>query len=82
MVKSNEQAKQLIKMYLDYINEGGWYGVGDGTPMKEIRSADNISVEKSEGNTPHERRSLKWDHNIKINFKEIGCMDVVWIKLA
>jgi hypothetical protein len=48
----------------------------------QLRNADNIVVEKPEGKWPRGRPRHRWEYNIRIDFKEIGCEGVDWIKLA
>jgi hypothetical protein len=42
----------------------------------------NIMVSNNEGKRPLGRRISRWEHNIKMDFKEIGWEGVEWIHLA
>ena len=35
-----------------------------------------------QGNRPLRRHRRRWEHNININFQEVGCWRVDWIELA
>jgi len=37
---------------------------------------------KPEGQRPRGRPRLRWEDNVKMNLKEVGCWDVDWIELA
>jgi hypothetical protein len=39
-------------------------------------------VRKPEGKTPLGRPSRRWDDNIKMDLKEVGCGGMDWIELA
>jgi hypothetical protein len=41
-----------------------------------------ILVRKSEGMRPLGRPNNRWEDNMKMDFKEVGCQDVDWILLA
>jgi hypothetical protein len=45
--------------------------------MGNIRNAHNFSVGKSEG-----RLTWRWEYDIKMKLKEIGCEGFDWIHLA
>jgi hypothetical protein len=48
----------------------------------EVRGAYNILVGRPEGRRPLGRPRRRWEDNIKMNLREIGFGDVVWIHLA
>jgi hypothetical protein len=47
-----------------------------------MRSAYNILVGKSEGKRPFGRRIRRWEDNIRMDLREIGCGAVDWMHLA
>jgi hypothetical protein len=47
--------------------------------MIEMRNGYKILVEKPEGKRTLGRPGCRWEDNIKIDLKEIGCEDVNWI---
>jgi hypothetical protein len=50
--------------------------------MGERRGVYRVLVGKPEGKTPFGRTRGRWDHNIKMNLQEVGCMGMVWIQPA
>jgi hypothetical protein len=50
--------------------------------MGEVRGAYNILVGRPEGRRPLGRPRRRWDDNIKMDLREIGFGDVVWIHWA
>jgi ribosome biogenesis protein Nip4 len=50
--------------------------------MGEVRGAYNILVGRPEGRRPLRRPSRRWEDNIKMDLRETGFGDVVWIHLA
>jgi hypothetical protein len=56
---------------------------------RKVRWAGNVDekciqhlIRKSEGKTPHWRARIRWEDNIKMEFKEVGYEGVKWILLA
>jgi hypothetical protein len=41
--------------------------------MKEKRGVCRVLVEKPEGKKPLERSSCRWENNIKMDLREVGC---------
>ena len=52
--------------------------------MEQSRNAYRVLVGKSEGRRPLGRPRRRWDNNIKINLRVVGCdpRDGNWIDLA
>jgi hypothetical protein len=50
--------------------------------MGEVRGAYNILVGRPEGRRPLRRPRRRWEDNIKMDIRKIGCGDVDWIHLA
>jgi len=48
----------------------------------ERRGVYRVLVGKPEGKRPLGMPSLKWDDNIKIDLREVGCWGMDWIELA
>jgi hypothetical protein len=48
--------------------------VGHVARMGEVKNAYNILFGKPERKIPLERLGRRWEYNIKMHFKEIGCM--------
>jgi hypothetical protein len=48
--------------------------------MGEIRDANKVLVAKPEGKLSLGKPRCRWEENIKMNLKELGCVD--WIQLA
>jgi hypothetical protein len=44
--------------------------------------AYRILVEKPQGKIPSERPRHRWEDNIKMDLREVGCGDMDWIHLA
>ena len=49
--------------------------------MEQTRNAYRVSVGKPEGKIPLERPRRRWDHNIKMDLREVGCDPGEWIDL-
>ena len=47
--------------------------VGHVVRMEQSRNAYRVLVEKSEGNRPLGRPRRKWEDNIRMDFREVGC---------
>jgi hypothetical protein len=68
------------------------YFVGDKIQKNEMGGAcsayvrgercDRVLVEKPEGKKPLGRPRCRWEYNIKIYLKEVGCRVMDWIDLA
>jgi hypothetical protein len=56
---------------------GGAYSA-DG----EDRGVYRVLVGKPEGNRPLRIPRLRWEDNIRMDLKEVGCGDIDWIGLA
>jgi hypothetical protein len=56
----------------------------DGTcsSHREIRNATSVLGGKPEGKRPLVKPRYRWEHNIKIYVKEIGCEDANWTHLV
>jgi hypothetical protein len=67
----------VIKVDILRIN---WVGNVEG--MEEKRGVCRVLVVKLEGKIPLGRSRRKWKYNIKIDFQEVGCGGMDWIKLA
>ena len=50
--------------------------------MGESRVIYRILVEKPEGKTPPGRPRCRWEDNIKMDLKEVGCRGMDWIDLT
>jgi hypothetical protein len=50
--------------------------------MEERRVIYRILVGKHEGKRPLARPRLRWEHNIKIDLQEVGCVVMDWMELA
>jgi hypothetical protein len=50
--------------------------------MGERRGAYRALMGKPEGKRPLERPRRRWEHNIKMDLREVGCGGVDWIDLA
>jgi hypothetical protein len=50
--------------------------------MGEERGVYWVLVGKPEGKRPLERPGCRWENNIKIDLKEVGCRIMDWIELA
>ena len=50
--------------------------------MEQSRNAYGILVEKPEGKRSLGRPRCRWEDNIKMNLKEVGCDPGDWIALA
>jgi hypothetical protein len=56
--------------------------VGHISRTREIRTRNKIIVGRPKGKRPLRRPRRKWEHNIKMDLKEIGCEYVHWIHSA
>jgi hypothetical protein len=52
---------------------------GQVARMGEMRNGYSSFVRKSEGKRPLGRPRRRWEDNIRVDLKEIGCEDVDWI---
>ena len=50
--------------------------------MEQSRNAYGILLRKPEGKRPLGRPRLRWEDNIKMDLKEVGCDHGEWIDLA
>ena len=50
--------------------------------MEQSRNAYRVLVGKPEGKRPLGRPRCRWEHNIKMDFREVGCDPGDWIALA
>jgi hypothetical protein len=50
--------------------------------MGEMRNAQQIFVGKPEGKRPLVKPRCRWEDNIRMDLKELGWEDVVWIHLT
>ena len=50
--------------------------------MGEGRGVYRVLVGKPEGKRPLGRPRRRWENNIKMDLKEVGCGDMDWIELA
>ena len=50
--------------------------------MKEGRDVHKVLVWKPEGKRPLGRPKHKWEDNIKVDLREVGCGGMDWMKLA
>ena len=50
--------------------------------MGERRGAYRVLVRKPEGRRPFGRPKRRWEDNIKMDVREVGCGDMDWIGLA
>jgi hypothetical protein len=50
--------------------------------MEKKRNAYRILVGKPEGKRPLGRPRRRWEHNIKMDLREMGCGGMDWIDLA
>jgi len=50
--------------------------------MGEKRGSDRVLVGKPEGKGSIGRPRNRWEDNIKMDLKEVGCGDMDWIELA
>ena len=55
---------------------------GHEARMGEGRSVYRVLVGKPEGRRPLERPRYRWEDNIKMDFREVGCGCVDWMELA
>ena len=50
--------------------------------MGEWRGVYRVLLGKPEGKRPLGRPRRRWDDNIKMDFREVGCGGMDWIELA
>ena len=50
--------------------------------MKQARNAYRVLVGKPEGKIPFGRPRCRWEDNIRMYFKEVGCDASDWMDLA
>ena len=50
--------------------------------MEQFRNAFGVLVGKPEGKRPLGRPRCRWEDNIKMDFREVGCAPRHWIALA
>jgi len=50
--------------------------------MEERRGVYRVLVGKPEGKRPRGRPRRRWEDDIKMNVKEVGCEVMDWIELA
>ena len=50
--------------------------------MAEKRGVYRVVVGKPEGKIPLGRPRLRWENNIKMDLREVGCGGMDWIELA
>ena len=50
--------------------------------MEHYRSAYRVLVRKPEGKRPLGRPRLRWEDNIKMDLREVGCDPGKWIDFA
>jgi 3-oxoacyl-ACP reductase-like protein len=50
--------------------------------MEERMSVYRVLVGKPEGERPLGRLRHRWEDNIKMDLKAVGCVDMDWIQLA
>ena len=50
--------------------------------MGEGRGVHRVLVGKSEGKRPQGRPRRRWEDNIKMDLREVGCGGMDWIELA
>ena len=50
--------------------------------MEEFRNAYRVLVTKPEGKIPLERLKHRWEDNIKVDLKEVGCDSRNWMDRA
>ena len=55
---------------------------GHVAPMEQPRNAYRVSVGKSVGKIPVGRPRRRWEDNIKMDLREVGCDPGEWINLA
>ena len=58
----------------------GW--AGHVARVEHFRNAYRVSVGKPEGMRPLGRPRYKWEDNIKMDLREVGCDPGEWIDLA
>ena len=56
--------------------------VGHIAHMGEVRGMHRILVGKPQGKRPLGRPRCRWEDNIKMNLKEVGCGGMDWIELV
>jgi len=56
--------------------------VGHVACVGERKGVCRVLVGKPEGKIPLARPRRRWEDNIKMDFQEVGCGSLDWIKLA
>jgi hypothetical protein len=56
--------------------------VGHTAHTGEMKNAYNTLVGKSEGKRPLGRPRFRWENNIRMDLRKIGCEGVEWMHLA
>jgi len=64
------------------IKSGRMRWAGYVVRIEERRGVYRLLVEKPEGKSPLGRPRRRWEDNIKMNLKEVGCGDMDWIDPA
>jgi len=49
---------------------------------EDMKNVDKIFIRKLEGKRPLRRLGCRWEDNIKMNLREIGCEGLDWIHLT
>ena len=57
-------------------------GAGHVVRVEESTNAYRALVERPEGKRPLWRSTYKWENNIKMDLREVGCDPAEWIDLA
>ena len=50
--------------------------------MGDRSGVGRVLVRKSEGKEPHGRPERRWEDNIKMDIREVGCGGMDWMELA
>ena len=56
--------------------------MGHVARIGDRRSVIRLLVRKPKGKRPHERHRCRWEDNIKMDLKKVGCGGMDWIELA
>jgi hypothetical protein len=56
--------------------------VGHVASVGERRGAYRVLVGKRDGKRPLEKPRRRWEVNIKMDFREVGCEGIDWIDMA
>ena len=61
-------------------------GAGHVAPMRERRSVYRVLVGKLEGKRPLGRHKRRWEDNIKLDLKDVGCVGIwtgsSWLRIG